>query len=134
MSKIGKKMIIVPKDSSVKSENGTITITGPKGSKQLTVNEKIFSTNVNENNEFNIVPLVTKNIDKKTSIMWGTYRSLINNAVLGVSTGSYFEWRRILPVYWLFSEQGLYLYCRFLCHFCNIFAFAAGHRDGSPIV
>ena len=87
MSKIGKKNITIPKDSSVKSENGTITITGPKGSKQLTVNEKIFSTNVNENNEFNIVPLVTKNIDKKTSIMWGTYRSLINNAVLGVSVG-----------------------------------------------
>ena len=87
MSKIGKKNITIPKDSSVKSENGTITITGPKGSKQLTVNEKIFSTHVNENNEFNIVPLVTKNIDKKTSIMWGTYRSLINNAVLGVSVG-----------------------------------------------
>ena len=28
-----------------------------------------------------------KKIDKKTSIMWGTYRSLINNAVQGVSTG-----------------------------------------------
>ena len=87
MSKIGKKNIMIPKDSSVKSENGIITITGPKGSKQLTVNDKIFSAKVNENNEFNIMPLATKNIDKKTSIMWGTYRSLINNAVLGVSTG-----------------------------------------------
>ena len=87
MSKIGKKHIAVPKDSSVKSENGIITITGPKGSKQLTVNDKIFSLKVNENNEFSIMPLATKNVDKKTSIMWGTYRSLINNAVLGVSTG-----------------------------------------------
>ena len=87
MSKIGKKHIAIPKDSSVKSENGTITITGPKGSKQLTVNDKIFSLKVNENNEFNIMPIATKNVDKKTSIMWGTYRSLINNAVLGVSTG-----------------------------------------------
>jgi large subunit ribosomal protein L6 len=87
MSKIGKKNITIPKDSSVKSENGIITITGPKGSKQLTVNDKIFSAKVNDNNEFNIMPLATKNIDKKTSIMWGTYRSLINNAVLGVSTG-----------------------------------------------
>ena len=87
MSKIGKKNIMIPKDSSVKSEKGIITITGPKGSKQLTVNDKIFSAKVNENNEFNIMPLATKNIDKKTSIMWGTYRSLINNAVLGVSTG-----------------------------------------------
>ena len=87
MSKIGKKNIIIPKDSSVKSENGIITITGPKGSKQLTVNDKIFSAKVNENNEFNIMPLESKNLDKKTSIMWGTYRSLINNAVLGVSVG-----------------------------------------------
>ena len=87
MSKIGKKNIAIPKDSSVKSENGILTITGQKGSKQLTVNDKKFTTKVNENNEFNIVPIVSKNLDKKTSIMWGTYRSLINNAVLGVSTG-----------------------------------------------
>ena len=87
MSKIGKKNITIPKDSSLKSENGVITITGPKGSKQLSINDKIFSAKVNENNEFNIMPLTTKNVDKKTSIMWGTYRSLINNAVLGVSIG-----------------------------------------------
>ena len=86
MSKIGKKNIIVPKDSSVKSENGLITISGPKGSKTLSVNDKIFSATVNEKNELNIKPLA-KNLDKKTSVMWGTYRSLINNAVLGVSTG-----------------------------------------------
>tara|TARA_B110000211_G_scaffold220776_1_gene267730 strand:- start:1218 stop:1763 length:546 start_codon:yes stop_codon:yes gene_type:complete len=86
MSKIGKKNIIVPKDSSVKSENGIITISGPKGSKQLSINDKIFSATVNEKNEFNIKPLA-KNLDTKTSIMWGTYRSLINNAILGVSTG-----------------------------------------------
>ena len=86
MSKIGKKVILVPKDSSVKSENGLITVTGPKGSKQLSINDKIFSSIVNEKNEFQIKPL-NKNVDKKTSIMWGTYRSLVNNAVLGVTTG-----------------------------------------------
>ena len=62
-----------------------MTITGPKGSKNLTIDEKIFSSKLNES-EFQILPL-NKNIDKKTSIMWGTYRSLINNAVTGVSTG-----------------------------------------------
>ena len=87
MSKIGKKNITIPKDSSIKSENGVITVTGPKGSKILTINDKIFSTKINESNEFNIMPFATKDLDKKTSIMWGTYRSLINNAVLGVSTG-----------------------------------------------
>ena len=78
---------MIPKDSSLKSENGIITVTGPKGSKQLKINDKMFSTKVNENNEFNIAPLAPKDLDKKTSIMWGTYRSLINNAVLGVSFG-----------------------------------------------
>ena len=86
MSKIGKKNIVVPKDASVKSENGVVTVTGPKGSKTLSISDKIFSMKINEKNEFNIKPLA-KDLDTKTSIMWGTYRSLINNAVTGVSIG-----------------------------------------------
>ena len=86
MSKIGKKNISLPKDSSIKIEGDTLTVTGPKGSKKLNINDKIFSSKINEKNEFQILPL-EKKVDKKTSIMWGTYRSLINNAILGVSTG-----------------------------------------------
>ena len=85
MSKIGKKNIIVPKESSIKIEGSNVTISGPKGSKTMTVNDKIFSSKLKEN-EFQILPL-NKKIDTKTSIMWGTYRSLINNAVTGVSIG-----------------------------------------------
>ena len=85
MSKIGKKNISIPKDSSIKIEGDNLTITGPKGTKKLTINDKIFSSKLIEN-EYQILPL-EKKIDKKTSIMWGTYRSLINNAVTGVSTG-----------------------------------------------
>ena len=85
MSKIGKKNIIIPKESSIKIEGSDLTITGPKGTKKLTINDKIFSSKLNES-EFQIKPLDTK-IDKKTSILWGTYRSLINNAVMGVSAG-----------------------------------------------
>jgi len=85
MSKIGKKNITIPKESSVKIEGANLTITGPKGSKVLTINDKIFSSKLNEN-EFQILPL-NKKVDKKTSIMWGTYRSLINNAIKGVSIG-----------------------------------------------
>ena len=86
MSKIGKKNIIIPKESSIKVENGNITINGPKGSKQLTVSDKIFSSTVNDKNEFQIRPLAKK-VDKRTLVMWGTYRSLINNAIQGVTTG-----------------------------------------------
>ena len=85
MSKIGKKNIIIPKESSIKIEGGNLTISGPKGSKTLTINDKIFSSKLNEN-EFQILPL-NKKIDVNTSVMWGTYRSLINNAVKGVSIG-----------------------------------------------
>ena len=52
----------------------------------MTINDKIFSSKLNNESEFQITPL-EKNIDKKISIMWGTYRSLVNNAVTGVSTG-----------------------------------------------
>ena len=86
MSKIGKKNIIIPKESTVKIEGPNLIITGPKGTKSLTVNDKIFSSKLNEKNEFQILPL-NKKVDKKTSIMWGTYRSLINNAITGVSNG-----------------------------------------------
>ena len=85
MSKIGKKNIILPKDSSIKIEGSNLTVSGPKGTKKLNINDKIFSSKV-INSEFQIEPL-NKKIDKKTSIMWGTYRSLINNAVTGVSNG-----------------------------------------------
>ena len=40
--------------------------------KNLTLMIKFFSSKVNEKNEFQILPL-NKNVDKKTSIMWGTY-------------------------------------------------------------
>ena len=85
MSKIGKKTIVLPKESSIKIDGANLTITGPKGSKTLTINDKIFSSKLVES-EFQLQPL-EKKIDKKTSIMWGTYRSLINNAVQGVSKG-----------------------------------------------
>tara|TARA_Y100001958_G_C21070956_1_gene430460 strand:- start:189 stop:731 length:543 start_codon:yes stop_codon:yes gene_type:complete len=85
MSKIGKKNILIPKESSIKIEGANLTISGPKGTKKLTINDKIFSSKVNES-EFQILPL-QKKVDKKTSILWGTYRSLINNAVTGVSKG-----------------------------------------------
>ena len=85
MSKIGKKNITIPKESSIKIEGANLTITGPKGTKKLTINDKIFSSTLVES-KFQIKPL-EKKLDKKTSILWGTYRSLINNAVEGVSRG-----------------------------------------------
>ena len=63
MSKIGKKNILVPKESSVIIEGSNLTIKGPKGSKSLSVNDKIFSSKLKEN-EF-IFHAGTKIVDGK---------------------------------------------------------------------
>ena len=44
MSKIGKNMVM-PKESSIKIEGGNLTISGPKGTKKLAINDKIFTSN-----------------------------------------------------------------------------------------
>jgi len=84
MSKLGKKPISIPKDTKVKVESGKLVMTGPKGSRELTINDKIFTTTVSEDNSLN---LKQNNKNDNSSIMWGTTRSIINNAIIGVSTG-----------------------------------------------
>jgi len=84
MSKLGKKPIMLPKDTAVKVENGKLTLTGPKGSKELNINDKIFTTTVSKENSL-VLNLIEKNED--LSSIWGTTRSLLNNAIIGVSSG-----------------------------------------------
>ena len=84
MSKLGKKPIAIPKDTKVKYENGKLTLTGPKGSKELSINDKIFSATLSDNNSL-ILKLINKNETSK--IIWGTTRSIINSALIGVTTG-----------------------------------------------
>ena len=76
MSKLGKKPISIPKDAKVKIESGKLILTGPKGSKELSINDKIFSSSVNDKNEFQILPL-EKKVDKKTSILYNTLISTL---------------------------------------------------------
>ena len=84
MSKLGKKPIAIPKNTKVKVESGKLILTGPKGSKELNINEKIFSTSISENNNL-ILKLIKKN--ERSNVMWGTTRSIVNSAIIGVSIG-----------------------------------------------
>ena len=84
MSKLGKKPIEIPKDTKVKLESGKLILTGPKGSRELTLNDKIFSATLSNNNKL-ILNIIKKN--EKSNIIWGTTRSIINSAIVGVSTG-----------------------------------------------
>ena len=51
MSKIGKKPIQIPKDTNIKVESGKIILTGPKGSMELSINDKSFFSTKNDNKE-----------------------------------------------------------------------------------
>ena len=83
MSKLGKKPIVIPKDTKVKLESGKLILTGPRGSKELTLNDKIFTATVDDKN---LILKVIKN-NENLNIIWGTTRSIINSALIGVSTG-----------------------------------------------
>ena len=84
MSKLGKKPIIIPKDTKIKLESGRLILTGPKGSKELTINDKIFTATLADDKSL-ILKLINKN--EKSNMMWGTTRSIINSALIGVSKG-----------------------------------------------
>ena len=84
MSKLGKKPIVIPKDAKIKLESGRLILTGPKGSKELTLNDKIFSATIADDKNL-VLKLINKN--ENLNVLWGTTRSLINNALIGVSEG-----------------------------------------------
>jgi len=84
MSKLGKKPIVIPKDTKVKLESGKLILTGPKGSKELTLNDKIFSATIADDKNL-VLKLIKKN--ESSNVLWGTTRSHINSALIGVSTG-----------------------------------------------
>ena len=84
MSKLGKKPISIPKDTKVKVENGKLIMTGPKGSRELSLNDKIFSASISKDNNL-LLKLIKKN--ERTNMLWGTTRSIINSAIIGVTSG-----------------------------------------------
>ena len=84
MSKLGKKPIVIPKDAKIKLEGGRLILTGPKGSKEFSLNDKIFSATIADDKNL-ILKLINKN--ENLNVVWGTTRSLINNALIGVSVG-----------------------------------------------
>jgi large subunit ribosomal protein L6 len=59
-------------------------LTGPKGSKELTLNDKIFAATIVDDKSL-ILKLIKKN--ETSSMLWGTTRSIINSAIIGVSEG-----------------------------------------------
>ena len=84
MSKIGKINISIPEKVKVVMSGNILNIEGPMGKKSLNIDLDVFNLDIKDGKEISIAP---KKIDQSTKRLWGMNRSLINNAVQGLSTG-----------------------------------------------
>ena len=84
MSKIGKINISIPEKVKVILSGNIINIEGPLGKKSLNIDLDVFDLNITEGKEVSIKP---KKNTQDTKRLWGMNRSLINNAIIGASTG-----------------------------------------------
>tara|TARA_B100000579_G_C22198786_1_gene561913 strand:+ start:22 stop:561 length:540 start_codon:yes stop_codon:yes gene_type:complete len=84
MSKIGKISINIPDKVKVLLSGNTINIEGPLGKKTLNLDTDLFDLIINEGKDVLIKPKkTTQNIKR----LWGMNRSLLNNAITGISKG-----------------------------------------------
>ena len=84
MSKIGKINISIPEKVKVALAGNILNIEGPLGKKSLNIDLEIFNLDIKDGKEISIKP---KKLDENTKRLWGMKRSLINNAVIGSSSG-----------------------------------------------
>ena len=82
MSRIGKRIIAVPKGVTVTLDGQTVSVKGPKGERSWTVAEEI---EVSQNDEG--ISLGLRTDTQRARAMWGLSRTLVDNMVVGVTTG-----------------------------------------------
>ena len=84
MSKIGKINISIPDKVKVVLNGNLLNIEGPLGKKSLNIDISMFDLIINEGKSVSIKP---KSINQDTKRLWGMHRSLLNNAIIGTSSG-----------------------------------------------
>lgn len=84
MSRIGKQKIQIPNGVTVNINGSIVTAKGPLGEEKISLLDGIDAKL--ENNELSILAANAES-DKQMASYWGLFRSLVNNIVVGVSTG-----------------------------------------------
>lgn len=82
MSRIGNAVIEVPKDVSIEVKESTVSVKGPKGSLSIEMD-----TDFELKQEEGSATLARPTEQKRHKALHGLYRSLINNMVVGVTSG-----------------------------------------------
>jgi large subunit ribosomal protein L6 len=82
MSRIGRRILEIPKEVTVTVNNNKVEVTGKLGKL-----EKTFTDNITVIVEDNMVKVTRKNEEKFSKQMHGTANSLIKSMMIGVSEG-----------------------------------------------
>jgi len=83
MSRLGKLPILLPAGTQAKFENDFLIVKGAKGELNLKIH-KIIKIDINEKE---ILVSVKDEKNKEAKPLWGLFRTLINNMVIGVNKG-----------------------------------------------
>lgn len=83
MSRIGKKIRPIPAGVTANVSGDTLTVKGPKGELKLKIHPRVTVVIADGQLE---VKVANENI-KKDRALWGTFSSLINGLLIGVTTG-----------------------------------------------
>ena len=84
MSKIGKINIPIPDKVKVILSGNIVNVEGPLGKEAIKLDLDMFELNINEGKDVTIKPKKLNDISKR---LWGMNRSLLNNAIIGASSG-----------------------------------------------
>ncbi|MDP1777575.1 MAG: 50S ribosomal protein L6, partial [Brevundimonas sp.] len=82
MSRIGKRTIEVPKGVTVTLDGQTVSVKGPKGERSWTVADEIEISQGDDG-----LNLTMREDNQRSRAMWGLSRTLVDNMVVGVTTG-----------------------------------------------
>lgn len=83
MSRIGKKPIAIPTGVEVKIDGTQVTVKGSKGTLQVEVLPVVKT----EMTDGQLIFSIENPEEKKDRALWGLFRNLVNNAIIGVSQG-----------------------------------------------
>lgn len=82
MSRVGRKPIIIPSGVKVSWQAPVLTLQGPKGTQALRLPEGFFIEQSDKE-----LKLLRPSDEKRDKALHGTFRALIQNAIVGISQG-----------------------------------------------
>lgn len=83
MSRIGKQPVNIPDGVAIKLDDGVLTVKGPKGE----LKQKIHPSVKIDQREGQIIVSVGDAEEKFQRSLWGLFRKLVDNMVMGVTEG-----------------------------------------------